>query len=58
MVKIYGFISQSVFLDAYPGTVIFGFCNSVVLSSFLYNLLSKHMPGHVLQSVQSNYAFC
>lgn len=54
MVKIYGFVSQSVFLEAYPGTVTFGLCNWVVLSSFLYNLLSKHMPGHGLWSVQSN----
>lgn len=57
MLKIYGFTSQIVFPQAYPGPAVFCFCNSVVLSSFLNNLLSKHMPGHVLQSVQSK-AFC
>lgn len=57
MFKIYGFTSQIVFPKAYPGTAVFCFCSSVVLSSFLNNLLSKHMPGHVLQSVQSKHAF-
>lgn len=58
MLKIYGFTSQIVFPKAYPDTAVFCFCNSVVLSSFLNNLLSKHMPGHVLQSVQSKRTFC
>lgn len=58
MLKIYGFTSQIVFPKASPGTAVFCFCNSVVLSSFLNNLLSKLMPGHVLQSVQSKHTFC
>lgn len=58
MLKIYGFTSQIVFPKASPGTAVFCFCNSVVLSSFLNNLLSKHMPGHVLQAVQSKHTFC
>lgn len=58
MLRIDGFTSQIVFPKAYPGTAVFCFCNSVVLSSFLNNLLSKHMPGHVLQSVQSKHTFC
>lgn len=57
MVVIYGFVSPRVVLEAYPGTTIFWFCNSAVLSSFLYNLLSKHMPAHVSGSVQSNCTF-
>lgn len=55
MLKIYGFTSQIIFPKAYPGTAVFCFCNSVVLSSFMDNLLWNHMPGRVLQSVQSKH---